>query len=204
MKFVEALINAPIYTLMLLCGCVLLVLAFVTRLPWRLELVANRWRTRTLGVSGGVLLLAGLFLGIEMSRVRAQAAVPSHPPDREGSAPRPPVQGPHSGVLPTAEVSPEKTIYSEPATRQEWGCEDDQKATATLEVPRGYSFVAGEVEFLELTAAKSYRVGPVTFDPATRAVAATVFFRGLDRVFFNCPGGGHSRFRLKVVIRRER
>ena len=87
-----------------------------------------------------------------------------------------------------------------PETYVEWGCDEDKTANLSFSMPSGARFVSAEFEVLQVDKAKSYvRKGPRP-DPDGRTVLGEVVFRGLDRVFFNCPGAGHARLRLKVTL----
>jgi hypothetical protein len=192
-----------LYTLILLGTNALLILAIAKRLPWGIGLVVSRWRTMSLALWGGVLLIAGLFLGAEMLRIQSRAATtsPTQPatvspaPSRSADTRRRPARA----ILAAPPHETTVALYSEPATYLEWGCEQARNADARLVLPPGAEFVSGEIELMEVVAAKSYNLGTIVFDPGTRTTIGGASFRGLDK---NCPGGGHARFRLKVVVRR--
>lgn len=87
---------------------------------------------------------------------------------------------------------PPKDVYGD------WGCEDTKTISASLVLPDGADFLSAIVDAVNVDKAKSFQRLPPSFDPATRTVTGAVEFRGLDRVFFNCPGGGHATVRLTV------
>lgn len=97
-----------------------------------------------------------------------------------------------TAVKPTKTLPP-KDVYGD------WGCEDTKTISASLVLPDGADFLSATVDAVNVDKAKSFQKLPPSFDPATRTVTGAVEFRGLDRVFFNCPGGGHATVRLTVT-----
>jgi hypothetical protein len=81
----------------------------------------------------------------------------------------------------------------------DWGCEETKTVSTSLVLPDGAEFLSAAVDAVRVDKAKSFQRLPPSFDPATRTVSGSVEFRGLDRVFFNCPGGGHGTVRLTVT-----
>ncbi len=113
------------------------------------------------------------------------------------------VTAPAPVVQPTLAMSavPVHTqALTSPEVYVEWGCEESKTASLSFSAPGGARLVAAEFDFIEIDKAKSYvRNGPI-LDPDGRSVSGEVTFRGLDKIFFNCPGGGHARVRLKMTV----
>jgi len=89
---------------------------------------------------------------------------------------------------------------SSPATYVEFGCEEQKSVTLSLQLPESARFTSAQVVITDVTNARWFKRGEPSFDPNTHMVAAEVTFRGLDKVFFNCPGGGHARVSLTAKI----
>ena len=84
----------------------------------------------------------------------------------------------------------------------DWGCEETKSGQDRYPVSPSEFFVSATWEVLEIVGAKSYSLPPPTFDPAARIVEGRYSFTGLDRVWLNCPGGGHARIRLRFQTRQ--
>lgn len=133
----------------------------------------------------------------------------------------PPVAGPEPGSLATAQPhhGPAGTTFSLPSpaavppagappaheaalpaveARASWGCGETSTATASLRLPPEAAFRSAVVEVATVDNAKALRRLAPRFDASTRTITGAVEFTGLDRVFFNCPGGGHATIRLVV------
>lgn len=82
----------------------------------------------------------------------------------------------------------------------DWGCEETKTIRVSLALPAGADFQSATVDVINLDKAKSFQKLTPVFDPHTRTVTGAVEFRGLDRVFFNCPGGGHATVRLTTTV----
>jgi hypothetical protein len=107
-------------------------------------------------------------------------------------SPPPAVVPAETAVRPTKTLPP-RDVYGD------WGCEETKTISASLVLPDGADFLSATVDAVNVDKAKSFQRLPPSFDPATRTVTGAVEFRGLDRVFFNCPGGGHATVRLTVT-----
>jgi hypothetical protein len=97
-----------------------------------------------------------------------------------------------TAVKPTKALPP-KDVYGD------WGCEETKTISASLVLPDGTDFLSATVDAVNVDKAKSFQKLPPSFDAATRTITGAVEFRGLDKVFFNCPGGGHATVRLTVT-----
>ncbi len=89
---------------------------------------------------------------------------------------------------------------SSPPTYVEFGCEEEKPVTISLMLPKNARFTSAQVAIADLSNARWFKRGEPSFDPLKHVVTAGVTFRGLDRVFFNCPGGGHARVSLTAKV----
>lgn len=74
-------------------------------------------------------------------------------------------------------------------SRASWGCQETKSVAASLNLPEGAGFRSAVIEVVDVERAKSFRRLEPRYDPSTRTVSGAVEFQGLDKVFFNCPGG---------------
>lgn len=120
----------------------------------------------------------------------------------------------HVTPLPSA-TSPEThephpTMTPQPPSREEgpdtyvsWGCEERASGEAVLVLHPGERLVSARIQLSEIDKAKSFGILEPKYDSANHRVVGGVEFVGLDRVFFNCPGGGHARFRIVAEVERS-
>ncbi|MDX9736118.1 MAG: hypothetical protein RBU36_18455 [Thermoanaerobaculia bacterium] len=150
------------------------------------------------------------------TQVVAPAPLPPHappgPPPVAATAPGAPATAqPHHGPAVTTFSLPSPTALSPagappaheialPAAegKASWGCGETATATASLRLPSEATFRSAVVEVADVDNAKALRRLVPRFDASTRTVTGAVEFTGLDKVFFNCPGGGHATIRLVV------
>ncbi len=196
-EIVKSLSDAPVMNLFVLVGFVLVALAAVGRVKaWRLDLGG---RLLAGGCGTGMLVVAAvIFLGLKAARATVPEdrtpAAPAVAAAREERAARAEQPAPLAAAAPAAEVVlPAKEQYGE------WGCQETKTITASLVLPEGKEFRSAAVDVVGIANATFYRRLPLAFDPKTRTVTGAVEVRGLDRVFFNCPGGGHATVRLAVT-----
>lgn len=89
---------------------------------------------------------------------------------------------------------------SSPSTYVEFGCEEQKPVTVSLPLPESARFTSAQVVISDLANARWFKRGEPSFDQSTHTVTAQVTFQGLDRVFFNCPGGGHAHVSLTAKV----
>jgi hypothetical protein len=140
-------------------------------------------------------------------------AMPAAPPPEEGAArrfdrrlerfaralpmPTPVAPGPGLAMAVAPIVLKE---LSSPSTYVEFGCEEQKTVTVSLTLPQNARFTSAQVVIRDLANARWFKRGKPSFDPLSRMVTADVAFQGLDRVFLNCPGGGHARASLTANV----
>lgn len=118
---------------------------------------------------------------------------------------------PHHGPAVTTFSFPSPTPTPTPATpalrevelppveqTASWGCGETRTITAIASIPPRAEFRSAVVEVAEVDKAKAFQRLEPRYDPSSRTVTGAVEFEGLDRVFFNCPGGGHATIQLVV------
>lgn len=118
---------------------------------------------------------------------------------------------PHHGPAATTFSLPSPTPTPAPATpflrevelppvtqTASWGCSETRTVTAVVNLPPRTEFRSAVVEVAEVDKAKAFRRLEPRYEPSSRTVTGAIEFEGLDRVFFNCPGGGHATIRLVV------
>lgn len=84
----------------------------------------------------------------------------------------------------------------------EWGCEETKPVRENYSLQTNDQFVSAEWILLGSVNAKSYALPPPQYISENKTVVGDASFRGLDRVFFNCPGGGHAELQLRVTVKR--
>lgn len=86
--------------------------------------------------------------------------------------------------------------------RLEWGCEETKPIREIYSLQANDQFVSAEWVLLGSINAKSYTLQPPQYSNESKTVMGDASFRGLDRVFFNCPGGGHAELQMRITLRR--
>ena len=126
--------------------------------------------------------------------------------------PQPPTKEVVPATTPSAAASPVNTTpvpaatwaveerKSEP-TYVDWGCEETKRVNLSVPLQPRDEYVSAQVVVSNLDKAKSQRTLEPSFNAATRTVTGGAEFTGLDRVLFNCPGGGHATVQLVVTVR---
>ena len=189
---ITALKDAPVMNLFVIVGALLVIFAAVGRVftgPSGSNKMDLGGRI-LLGGCGFAMLAAAtvMFLGL---RAAASRPAVDQTATSGGPKPTPVTRGIDSG---------QTRVLTSPEIRVAWGCGESRPATLSLPLPDGTRFLAAEFEILEIDKAKSYvRNGPA-LDAGGHAVTGEVIFQGLDKVFLNCPGGGHARLQMKVTV----
>lgn len=118
---------------------------------------------------------------------------------------------PHHGPAVTTFSLPSPTPMPTPASpalrevelppveeQASWSCSETRTVTASMKLPPGAEFRSAVVEVAEVDKARAFRRLEPRYEASSRTVTGAVEFTGLDKVFFNCPGGGHAAIRLVV------
>jgi hypothetical protein len=98
--------------------------------------------------------------------------------------------------------SPPEQPFSLDGPSVNFGCEESQSSTVTYTAPIGYVIlnVNADIARSDNTRSRSARI--ISNDG--RKATAVADFRGLDREFFNCRGGGNGTVRIHGTIIRDR
>ncbi len=203
--------------LFVLVGFLLVVLAAVGRAGKKKVDTGGR----VLSGSCGVGLLAAatvMFLGLEKARaappenltpagsdqLRLQPGAEeppgagteptTHPLRPAGQVAPPPESAARPGPAPAG-----RRLLSEPVMVR-WGCDEKATGRASLVLPPGARLVSAKVLLDSVVRAKAFERGKPTWDKQSRVCTGEATFQGLDRLFFNCPGGGHATMRIEAVV----
>ncbi len=199
-QFLIALKDAPVANLLALLGVVLILAAAGGHAPRFGRL--DSFGRGLCSVIGLALVASSAFIGIRLAPGPTQGELIEGPPLRETARLSDEVDV--RLVTPTPAPGPTAIISVETRRGElaygEWGCEEQKIIEASLSLGAGEELRSARVEIAEIDKAKSYRVFEPTYDPNRREVVGEVEFSGLDRVLFNCAGGGHARVRVVASV----
>jgi hypothetical protein len=80
-----------------------------------------------------------------------------------------------------------------------FGCEESNSSTVRYQAPPDFHLVNAFASVSPDTTGTKHTSAEIT-DRSSVEATAVAKFQGQDRVFFNCPGGGHGAIRLTYQI----
>lgn len=190
LQFLTSLKDAPVANILALAGILFIVAAAGGHIP----------RGRQLDRGGRWLCgIVGLLLLAVASWVAVALIPPAEPKKEVVPAPTPQVTATAASRIPSPtwviEVRKTEPKYVD------WGCEETKPVNLSLQLAPNEEFVSGEIVVSGLDKAKSQKTIEPRYDSQTRTVSGGVEFVGFNRVFFNCPGGGHATVQLVAQVR---